>query len=286
MNAPGALAREQALLLDALFGDGPLPDAAGLDSSPALQSLQARGWQAYRATGEALASRALTAAYPVLAELIGDDSFAPLAAWFWRMQPPARGDIAQWGGGLPDFLDAAPQLADEPFLGDVARVEWALHRAATAPDAVTDVASLALLAGDAPGRATLALSGGVALLASDWPVVSIVQAHLLSGDEKTQALTQVAALLQAGTGETALVWRQGFRPQVRLVCPAEHALLSALLPGLPLEDALNEALEIAPATGPDSFDFSAWLGQAMQTGLVTGAKHINIDNPEEEFHEN
>lgn len=277
--APG-LAHEQALLLAALFGEsGDLTHTfKGVGLNPQ------RGLQALRANGEALAQRALTAAYPVTAELMGSESFEPLASLFWKQQPPERGDIAQWGAGLAAFLDAAPQLADEPFLGDVARVEWLLHCAATARDAVADVASLALLAGDAPGQPTLVLSAGVALLASSWPVVSIIAAHQLPGDEKTSALAQAAGLLQEGTGERALVWRQGFKPQLRQVSAAEYALLSALLAGVPLEHALTQALESEPAGDGIAFDFSAWLGQAVQTGLVTGAQTIknDIDTHKEE----
>ena len=164
-----SLAREQSLLLQALFGGG-----QNKDLRDCLHQHQAqRGLQAYQANGLALAERALTAAYPVVAQLIGGESFDPLAHHFWRQHPPVRGDMAEWGAELADFLEAAPQLADEPFLGDVARVEWALHRAATAADAVPDLSSFALLAES--GSATLVLSAGVFVLESRYPVVSLVK---------------------------------------------------------------------------------------------------------------
>ena len=71
--------------------------------------------------------------------------FKHLAREYWHARPPERGDMGEWGSELADFLEAAPQLADEPFLGDVARIEWALHRAGTARDAVPDLSSFALL---------------------------------------------------------------------------------------------------------------------------------------------
>ena len=37
--------------------------------------------------------------------------------------PPLQGDVATWGVGLPDFIAAGQQLADEPYLADVARLE-------------------------------------------------------------------------------------------------------------------------------------------------------------------
>jgi hypothetical protein len=266
------LAQEQQGLLAALFGDA---DEGAL--WPCLQAgshlaLARRGLLAYQSNGLALAERALGAAYPVLAQLIGEESFAPLARQLWRQQPPQRGDLACWGAGVAAFIEAAPQLIDEPFLADVARVEWALHRAATAADAQPDLASLALLSdGDEANAATLTLGAGVFVLASAWPVVSIVNAHLAG----QPTLEQAAARLQSGMGEQALVWRQGFKPRLRSIRAAEHALLAALQAGRSLDDALQQALEESP-----EFDFGSWLADSVGMGLVVGAHFLN--NKQEE----
>ncbi len=264
MNSVATLAQEQQALLHVLMGERD-------DSSlwPHLQLVNAplarRGLQAYQANGLALAERALGAAYPVLAQLIGDESFAPLARHFWRRHPPIRGDMACWGDGLADFLAASSQLADEPYLGDVARVEWALHQAATAADARPDPQSFALLSCADPAGVTLTLDAGVFLLGSLYPVASIVNAHLLG----EPALAEAGALLRAAVAEHALVWRQGFKPRVCAISAAEHALLTALQAGGSLQAALGSALECAAA-----FSFENWLGRAVQDGLVTGARPL------------
>ena len=265
-----SLAHQQSLLLQALFG------VADEVRASLHESLASRGLQAYQANGLALAERALTAAYPVVAQMIGEQSFAPLARHFWRQQPPQCGDMAQWGGGLADFLDAAPQLAGEPFLGDVARVEWAMHCASTAQDAQPDLASFSLLGTGEPEQTTLRLSHGVKLFASAYPVVSLVNAHLLSHP----SLAEAAALLQSGTAEHALVWRQGFKPRVRISNAAEHALVSVLQNGLSLDKALTAAFDAAPEnesrkSSGSSFVFNDWLAQSVHTGLVTGAQLLN-----------
>lgn len=272
MSAGYTLAQEQQALLHALMGER---DEAGL--WPYLQLAQTplarRGLQAYQANGLALAERALGAAYPVLAQLIGGESFAPLAQHFWRCYPPGRGDVACWGDDLAAFIEAAPQLADEPYLGDVARVEWALHQAATAADAQPDPQSFALLSAADPAEITLALGAGVFLLASAYPVASIVNAHLLG----EPALAEAAALLRAGAAEHTLVWRQGFKPRVRSITAAEHALLAALQAGRSLQAALDCALDGEHVATPESasaFSFEHWLGQAVQQGLVTGARRL------------
>jgi hypothetical protein len=137
-----------------------------------------------------------------------------------------------------------------------------LHQAATAADARPDPRSFSLLSEADPAEITLTLGAGVFLLASGYPVASIVNAHVLG----EPALAEAAALLRAGAAEHALVWRQGFKPRACAVAAAEYALLAALQAGRSLEAALGSALESTTA-----FSFENWLGRAVQDGLVTGA---------------
>ena len=254
-----ALAEQQRALLQALWtrpGQTPPPLAALVDAP------WQRGLAAYRTNAAALAERALLAAYPVVAALISADSFAPMARQFWFEHPPERGDLACWGAALPDFLAGEPQLADVPYLADVARVEWALHCSADAPDAAPFApASFAMLTGHEPDRVTLRLPPGTVVLRSSWPVVSLVNAHL----QQKPTFDTVAGRVQARTGEIALVWRQGLRPRLAACTDAEAALLEALLAG----QSLLAALEAVDAVAP--FDFSDWLNAAVTQGQVLGA---------------
>lgn len=248
-----ALQLEQSNLLQALAGQTP-------------NTYNPRGLQIYQANRAVLAERTLASTYPVIAQLIGVESFEPLARHFWQQHPPQRGDMGQWGAQLPEFLAAAQQLADEPFLSDVARVEWALHRAASAPDAVLDAASFALLASpDAAPPVSLTWSPAAMTLASAYPVVSIINAHL----QGQPTLDDAANLLSLGQDEQALVWRQGFKPRTRTLSAAEYQLIAAMQNGLSLDAALEQAISIDSA-----FDFNTWLTQAVQTGLVTGATYL------------
>ncbi len=257
------LAVQQQALLAALWAPS-LEDATNLIVAHAIPVRAGagndlkRGLQAYRAHGRLLAQRALAAAFPVVAQLVGEENFGALARAFWLANAPASGDIALWGFALPEFIEAAPQLADEPYLGDVARVEWALHRAATAGDAFPDPGSIALLGTHDPANLVLRLSPGAACVSSRWPVVSIVLAH----QQGEPALEEAGQRLRAGTREVALVWRQGFKPQLRLAQRSEPAFVDAIHEGASLADAL--------AAAPD-IDFNAWLVSAFQSGLITGA---------------
>jgi hypothetical protein len=280
MNATAMLAQEQQALLDALMGER---GDSGLWSHLQLAylPLARRGLQAYQANGLALAERALAAAYPVLVQLVGDESFAPLARHFWRHNPPLRGDMACWGDALAVFLEAEPQLADEPYLGDVARIEWALHQASTAADVQPEPHSFALLSASDPDEITFTLGAGVFLLASAYPVASIVNAHLVG----EPALAEAAVLLRDEVAEQALVWRQGFKPRVRAMTEAEHALLTALQAGSSLGTALENAFERAStgATESAAFSFEQWLSRAVQDGVVTCARRL-ARSPSQEPH--
>lgn len=266
-----ALARQQEALLAALFerpGSGAAAQAREtLDAWLAPHT--GRGLMAYQANGHALAERSLPAAYPVIAELIGSENCAPLARELWHRHPPARGDLAHWGDALPAFLQDHPQLADLPYLTDVARVEWALHQAAGAPDADTDLASFARLTSEDPQGLTLALAPGTAVFTSPWPVASLITAHR----DGQPSLAEVGERLQAGVGEAAVVWRQGLRPCVAGCSLAVAALLGALLQGQPLPDALNAT------AGDDAFDLSTWLAEAVQHGLVIGVADTRRTTP-------
>ena len=174
--------QQQALLGDAAGPAGQRPGRRGADGASTARVLApwARGLTAYQANGHDLAERCLRAAYPVVAALVGDDSFATMARELWHRHPPERGDLACWGDALAAFVEPNPQLADVPYLADVARVEWALHRAAGAPDAAADPASFALLSQADPDAVTLRLAPGTTVIASVWPVATLVTAHLLA----------------------------------------------------------------------------------------------------------
>ncbi len=267
------LALQQQALLDALFAR---PGSGGASSAllqlrALLKPPSARGLMAYQANGHALAERSLLGAYPVIAQLLGADNFNGLARDLWHRHPPVCGDLAQWGDALPAFLADNEQLTEVPYLADVARVEWALHRAAGAVDAQADLQSFARLSHEDPAALMLVLAPGTALISSAWPVVSLVSAHT----DRQPSLAEAGQRVRDRVGETAVVWRQGLRPCVA-ACPAHTSgVLRALLAGATLPDALDQA--------GSEFDFSDWLTQAVHDGLVTGVTdaplHPTTDTP-------
>ena len=75
-----------------------------------------------------------------------------------------------------------------------------------------------------------------------------------------------------------LVWREGFRAQLKCISSAERAFLEALLAGESLDSALTKAGCAEEQGSQPAFDFTEWLAHAFKTSLVTGAGLINNDD--------
>jgi len=247
----------QQMLLRALWHDARVGVLQGWVSD----SKAARGLRAYRANAGAAAEAALAAAFPTLVQLVGDESFAALARAFWQAEPPARGDLAWFGEHLPAFIENSEQLADEPFLADCARLDWAAHRAESAADADDNAESLSLLSALDPSQLRLTLRPGTTLVVSPHPVATIWLAHRSDAADRFAPVREAFA---AGRGENALVWRDGWRARVAAFGDADARFTRAVLDRATLADAL--------ACGGDGFEFQSWLITALRERWLIGAE--------------
>jgi hypothetical protein len=247
-------ALRQQLLLRALWRDGSAAQALpgwtralhrdGADSTSGLA--------AYRANAGAVAERALAGAFPTVAALLGNESFAALSRDLWQQHPPRRGDLAQWGDALPAFIAEQPGLASEPYLADSARLDWAVHEAAHATDAPDAAPAVERLADTDPQAVRLVLAAGSALVDSRWPVATIWHAHQRDDSARFEA---VRAAFDAGRGECAFAVRSGWAVQVHALDAPTAAFHRALLARHSLAAALDAAADI---------DFGAWLARALR----------------------
>jgi hypothetical protein len=207
-----------------------------------------------------------------VALLVGAESFAALARDFWHHHPPERGDLGEWGAELPAFVGASPQLADEPYLADSARLDWHVHQATRAADAPSVAPALERLASVDPSRLRVVLAPGAALVSSAWPIVAIWSAHRPSaaGDD---AFASVRAAMAAGRADTAFVWRAAsWQVHVeRLDDEPEAAFAGALLGGRSLATALE-------LSGP-RFSFDRWLVHALRSQWIAAIDAIDTEEP-------
>jgi hypothetical protein len=100
-------------------------------------------------------------------------------------------------------------------------------------------------------------------------VAGLVNAHL----HGTPSLAEAGQRLREGRAEHALIWRQGWRPRISGIDTPTAALLTALLQGADLPQALDATTQTNGAH--PAFDFSAWLTAAVTDGLALGVHTLN-----------
>ena len=265
MNA--ALVQKEALrqqmLLRALWGDARPGVVTGWlrDAAPRAT----RGLQAYGANAGALAERALKAAFPTVAQLVGDESFAGLARAFWRAEPPLQGDIAQWGAALARVhrRRTATRRGAVPRRRGPARLGGALRRTVAATR-LAPPTGLECLAETEPTRLRLRLLPGAALVSSAHPVATIWHAHRSDAPDRFDPVREAFA---RGGGEHVLVWRDGYKAQVTALPEAAGRFTQAVVDGL----SLDRALDVAGA----DFAFEPWLLAALQQGWLAAVRRSN-----------
>lgn len=257
-------ALRQQMLLRALWGDArPAVVEAWLRGDPAQRR---RGLQAYRAHAGALAERALAAAFPTVAALVGPECLAGLARAFWHAQPPQDGDVDTWGAALPAFIDADAQLADVPYLADVARLDWAVHEAGRAADDTAPAQGVPRLVAHPPDRLRLHLRAGWAVCVSAHPLHAIWCAHRGRIDEpgRFDAAREALAL---GQGEAVRVRREGLSVRVDRIPAPVARFEQAVLAGRCLARALQ-------AAGP-GFALEDWLRAMLPLQGLAAVTHLD-----------
>jgi hypothetical protein len=254
--------RQSALLAALLAGHEPSPQLSLREQGERLR----RGLVAYRANAQTMAGRALQAAYPTVAAMVGEEDFAAMARALWRASPPRRGDLARWGLDLPEFIEAQRDLDSWPYLADCARLDAALRRCEAAADAVPEPDTLALLAEHDPDGLCLRLLPCVHLVESPWPIATLYAAHQRDGAVDLDAAREALAERRV---EAVVVARQGWRARVSEVDASVFAWMQALRDGLPLSVALARA--------GDAFAFDGWLVTALQHAWLQRCERREVD---------
>ncbi|SME99038.1 HvfC/BufC N-terminal domain-containing protein [Pseudogulbenkiania subflava] len=220
--------------------------------------LSAAGLAVYRNNYRVGLIDTLAYAYPVLGQLVGEEFFRALAREYVKRHASHSGNLHRYGAAFGDFLDSFEHVRHLPYLADVARLEWHVHRSYYAADATPpDLAVLATLEPERWGELRFGLADDVAVVASPWPIATIWLAHQPdSGVPLPERLGDHA--------ETALVTRSAGTVKVERLDPATAAFLLALQQGAMLEAATNAALQPDP-----SFDLQALLGQLFERALLS-----------------
>lgn len=198
---------------------------------------------------------ALTGAYPVIVQLVGDDFFRVLAKKYIQYNQSYSANLHHYGDGLASFLKHFEPAQGLPYLPDMAALEWACHVAYFAEDSTP--LALESLAQIPPERyGDLILHTACQMVRSDFPIVAIWQAHQTDGEFHLDLETGACI---------ALVSRKAYVVEVSELSVPDADWLQRIQTG----SALGEATEITMAVCPD-FDLQAALLNLLARDALTG----------------
>jgi len=218
----------------------------------------------YRANVTAAATKALGAAYPVVRQVVGEAFFDGLARAYQRLVPSTSGDLFDYGAAFAGFVAEFPHTQSLPYLADLARLEWQVHRAYGAEDAQPwDRQGLAQVAPARQSAICFAWAAGTAIVDSHFPIARVWLIH--------QADFEGEFNVDWSVRERALVARAGFRVVVSALDAGDAAFVASSLGGA----ALGAATEVALAADP-GFDLGHLLGRLMTSNVICGFS-INRD---------
>lgn len=218
--------------------------------------LNAAGLAVYRNNYRLGLMDTLKMIYPVCGQIVGEEFFTGLAREYSKRHASHSGNLHSYGAAFGDFLQGFPPAQTLPYLADVARLEWAVHRSYYAIDQQPLAATaLADVHPDQFGQLRFILSESSRVLSSPWPVVAIWQGH--------QPGQRLNVDLESG-GEQALVSRHAGKVRVQAQTAGMAALLLALQQGLLLEEAAGQAL-----SAEAGFDLQAGLARLFADGLLS-----------------
>jgi uncharacterized protein len=249
------LAQSQTLFCSALH-DREVQEQA-LPMFKGAADLAEQRFALYRGNLTASWGKTLASAYPVLVALVGEEFFDGLARAYGKAYPSQSGDLNRFGEQFAKFLADFRHVADYPYFPDVARLEWAVHRAHYADDAPPfDATQLNGLTPEQLDHARLHFHPACVLMTSRWAAVDIWHAH------QPDAAIELPSELERASH--AIVVRPQWKAQVLSLDAAAFAALSALHDGHTLGAALDAALEIDP-----EFDFGGCLQQWLHYRLFS-----------------
>jgi hypothetical protein len=182
---------------------------------------------------------ALGATFATVQRLVGEDFFRKLARSFIGANLPVQPVLSEYGADFPAFVELEESVRALPYLGDVARLDWALNIAFHAADSPRlDAAALGRSSIEAIAASPLPFAAGTSLLCSVYPIDRIWAVSQPGAEGGASLDGPGACLLVMGDTDGA-----GFLT----LDEGERAFAAALIEGQTLECATDIARRADPA---------------------------------------
>lgn len=256
--SPSLAELQRAVAAHVLTGEGPGVDdwiraPAGVDAAARL-AVHTHGYPA-RVT------ESLREAFPATANILGEGSFAALAARYLAHIPSELRNLNHIGAALPAFLRRDGLPDDLPFLPDLAELEWAV--------AVCFHAKLAS-AFDASvcsgwrmedwERARIEFQPGLALVRSPWPLRELRETR---HSERSQIDVDLV-----DRPDRVLVRRRGFEVVLESIGEVEAEAIERLCAG----ELLGDTIARLAGAGVGAQTLFELFGRWVSVGLIAACQ--------------
>lgn len=221
------------------------------DSIPAAARLRVYRHHVFHSLGVALA-----ATFPTVQAVVGEAFFGAMARTFVAATLPTQPVLAEYGGDFPAFVETYPPARGLPYLGDVARLDWALNTAFhTSLAGRLGAADLAGIPVEQLPSMVLALAPGTALVRSAYPIDRIWVAAQpgASGDTIDLAAGSVGLLVLRRPDDAGFV----------ALGEGDAAFVAAMAQGQTLEVAAGAAFGADPG-----FDMAGAFARLLGIGAL------------------
>lgn len=204
--------------------------------------------------------KVLSSAYPVLRVLVGDTFFLALSREYGLADPAGSCDLNRMGSRMAELLESWPPSAPYRYLADVARLEWLVHRAYFARDAMPWPAERwAQCAPETIETSPMRLHPAVGLLHTSTSAADLWLASLDSSED--------LELHDVERPQWMVVARPRWIPKVVVVSEDAFAMLDDLRSGTTLGAALAAAF-----ARDSSYDFAGNWRTWIEHGIVVSPK--------------
>lgn len=256
---PPSLAELQRAVAARIRG-GDAPAVEGWARVPAGVDIAVR-LAVYTQGYPARVTESLSEAFPAMAHILGEGSFASLAARYLEQLPAELRNLNDVGAALPAFLPLDRLSKELPFLPELAQLEWAVvtcfHGETVAPFDTSRCAGWGM---DDWARARIGFQPGMELVRSAWPLRELRQAR--HADRSAIDIDLVER------PDRVLVYRSGFEVVVESVGATEASAIERLRAG----ERLGEVTAALAAAGAEADGVGRLFARWASKGLVVSCR--------------
>lgn len=201
--------------------------------------------------------------YRGLVQFLGWEPFVELVRAYLQAHPPAHYNIARLSDHLPEFIEQFPDLPEQGYCLDLARLErtvCAVNHAASTPVLRHD--QIARVDGDRLGRIQLQPVTALRLLELTFPVNDFLSAVV---EDRPRPRDRGARRNQL------VVFRFRYDDTRRLPLPLpRYRLLESLVSGTPLGAALDQAVNNGLDADSAVASVFGWVSEGFFSGFTVG----------------